>query len=56
MAHGDKGGKSAQAEQRRKRQAAELRANLLKRKEQARSRAEAPGAGDERRGRDEPKR
>ena len=43
MANGEKGAKSTPADQRRKRQADALRANLAKRKAQARGRAQAHG-------------
>jgi hypothetical protein len=39
MAEGEKTGKAAQSERRRQRLAAELRSNLVKRKEQARQRS-----------------
>ena len=50
MTEGSKTAKDARSEHRRRRQAAELRANLGKRKEQARVRAAAedrPGRGGE---------
>jgi len=47
MAQGTKTTTSAQAEQRRKRLAAELRSNLAKRKEQARNRARTGPGRDE---------
>lgn len=45
MAEGSKTSKNAQAEARRQRLAAELRANLAKRKAQARARSAADGSG-----------
>jgi len=46
MAKDEKSGKSLQAEKREARLAAALRANLKKRKEQARGRAEGRAGGD----------
>ena len=49
MADGKNKGQISQSERRRQRLAAELRSNLIKRKEQARQRSAAERGGDSRR-------
>ena len=47
MADGKNKGQTTQSERRRQRLAAELRSNLIKRKEQARRRSEAERSGEQ---------